>query len=594
MRYRVLGSVEVRSDGAEQELGAGRQRALLAFLLLHRNEFVGTERIIDALWEERPPATAAKVVQGYVSQLRKALGEGVLLTRPPGYVLAVPQGQLDVDRFEELVERARREEPRRAAETLREALGLWRGPAFADMAYESFAQTEVARLGELRLAALEDRVDADLALGRARELIPELEALVHQEPLRERPRAQLMLALYRAGRQSEALELYADTYRRFVYELGIEPGPELQELQRQILAQDPVLGPMARRPPLAIVARQRWKLAAAGVVLIAAATTAVALSRTHGETARVAAGPNTVGVVDPHSNRLVDAFSVGDVPIKLATGGNAVWVVNSLDGTISRIDLRSRSVRTLPGAGWIGMAVGPDSVWVPNGDAGTVSRFDLRSAEVRRTIRLPSGRDKPFAALIAASPSDVWVIGGKALVKLPPPLKPPATHVRAWRIDPHTNRVTRTVPLEGAVLGLSSPFAVVIAGDSVWVRGDSGITRLDRRNGRLEERLALSSRGCCETGGLAAGAGSVWVADHGRGVVWRVDAGTGRIVATIPVRGKPSGVAVGAGAVWVADANYGVILKVNPNTNEVVARIPVGGAPSGLAFGFGRLWVALD
>ncbi len=578
MRYCVLGPVEVRGDAAEQELGAGRQRALLAFLLLHRNEVVASDRIIDALWEESSPATAAKVVQGYVSQLRKALGEDVLLTRSPGYVLAVPPGQLDVDRFEELAERARREEPRRAAETLREALGLWRGPPFADMAYESFAQTEITRLEEMRLAALEDRIDADLALGRARELIPELEALVHQEPLRERPRAQLMLSLYRAGRQSEALELYADAYRRFVDELGIEPGPELQELQRQILAQDPALRRVPRPAPLTVVTHQRWKLFAGGAALLAAATTAVALGLTGGERARVTTGPNMVAVIDPHSNHLVDAFSVGGVPVKPTTGANAVWVVNSGDGTVSRIDPQTRSVRTFSTGALVsgsGIAVGPESAWVTNGD-GTVSRINPRSAEVLRTIRLPGGSDKTGAGWIAASPSDVWAAGGTRAGGL------------AWRIDPHTNKVTRTVPLAYGDRG------VAIAGDSVWLRDDSGLVRLDRRNGRLEERLALSSRGCCEPGGLAAGAGSVWVADHGRGVVWRVDSGTGRIVGTVPVRGKPGGVAVGAGAVWVADAAYGVILKVNPNTNAVVAKIPVGGVPSGLAFGFGRLWVALD
>jgi DNA-binding SARP family transcriptional activator/DNA-binding beta-propeller fold protein YncE len=577
MRYRVLGPVEVRGDGLEQELGAGRQRVLLALLLLHRNQLVATDRIIDALWDERPPATAAKVVQGYVSQLRKALGEGVLLTRPPGYVLAVPSGQLDADRFEELVERARREEPRQAAETLRKALGIWRGPPFADMAYESFAQTEIARLQELRLAALEDRIDADLTLGRARELIPELEVVVHEEPLRERPRAQLMLALYRAGRQSEALDLYADSYRRFVHELGIEPGPELRELQRQILAQDPSLGRVPRPTPLTVVTRQRWKLLAGGAALVAVATTAVALGLTRGEPARVATGPNMVGVIDPDSNRLVDAFSVGGVPIKLTTGGNAVWVVNSGDGTISRIEPQTRSVRTFSTGALVsgsGIAVGPDSAWVTNGD-GTVSRIDPRSVEVLRTIRLPGGGDKVGAGWIVASPLDVWAAGGTRAGGL------------AWRIDPHTNKVTRTVSLEYGAR------AVAIAGDSVWVRDDPGLVRLDRRSGRLEERLALSSRRCCEMGGLAAGEGSLWVADHGRAVVWRVDSGTGRIVATIPVRGKPSGVAVGAGAVWVADQN-GTILRINANTNQVVARIAVGGSPTAVAFAYGRLWIALD
>lgn len=592
MRFRVLGPLEVWDDGVKCELGGGRQRALLALLVLSRNQVVSVDRIIDALWGENPPATAQKVVQGYISQLRKVVGADALVTHPWGYGLVAPRGRVDVDEFERLVDRARGEGPARAAETLRKALELWRGPALVDVAYDSFAQGEIARLEEARLAAVEDRIDAELALGSAAKVIPELEALVREHPLRERMRSQLILALYRTGRQAEALELYAEGRRRFVDELGIEPGPELQELQRQILAQDPVLGPIARAP-LAIVARQRWKLLAAGGALIAAATTAVVLGPTGGESPHVAAGPNTVVALDPQTNQLADAFGVGGVPTHLAIGGNAVWVVNSYDGTLSRIDLRSRSVRTFStGSAATGnatpdIAVGADSAWVTNGAAG-VSRLDLRSAEGLRTIRLPNGRTKTYAALVAASRSDVWVIGGGAFVEGP--------HSLAWRIDPHTNRVTRTVALEGAaVFGTRPPLAVGIAGDSVWVRGLLGIVRLDRRSGRLKGQLTLASTATVPATreGFLAGAGSVWAADHGRGVVWRVDSGSGLTVAAIPVRGRPAGVAVGGGAVWLADAN-GEILKVNPKTNEVVARIPVDGVPSGLAFGFGRLWIALD
>jgi hypothetical protein len=219
------------------------------------------------------------------------------------------------------VVRNRRAQPRRCAR--RSSFGE------TDVAYDSFAQGDIAWLEEARLAAVEDRIDAELALGWAAKLIPELEALVREHPLRERLRGQLILALYRAGRQAEALELYAEGRRPFVDELGIEPGPELQELQRQILAQDPVLGPIARQTPFVIVARKRWRLVAAGAALLAAATTAVVLGITRGESVHVPAGPNTVAAaLDPQTNRLVDAFGVGGVPTRPATGGNAVWVVN--------------------------------------------------------------------------------------------------------------------------------------------------------------------------------------------------------------------------------------------------------------------------
>jgi DNA-binding SARP family transcriptional activator len=246
--FRLLGPLEVVADGRVLSLGGAKQRALLAALLLRASEVVSTDRLIDELWGEEPPPTAAKIVQVYVSQLRKVIESGgrqVILTQPPGYVARVESGQLDVHRFEGLVDDARAAlasgSPSRASELLREALGLWRGPALADFAYEPFAQPAIARLEELRIAALEERLTADLALGRHSELVGELEGLVAEHPLRERLREHLMLALYRSGRQAEALEAYQDARRALVDELGIDPGTSLQELERAILRHDPAL-----------------------------------------------------------------------------------------------------------------------------------------------------------------------------------------------------------------------------------------------------------------------------------------------------------------------------------------------------------------
>jgi DNA-binding SARP family transcriptional activator len=250
MEFRILGPFEVADGERALELGGGRQRALLALLVLHAGEVLSTDRLVDELWPERAPDTAAKIVQVYVSQLRKTLGrEGVLVTRAPGYVVQLGEGALDLRRFEELVGDARHAEPVVKAAKLREALALWRGPALADFAYESFAQGEIARLEELRLGALEERIEADLVLGGAAELVPELERLVSSHPLRERPRAQLMLALYRAGRQADALETYREGRRLLDDELGLEPGDELQRLERAILVHDPALdAPAAGHP----------------------------------------------------------------------------------------------------------------------------------------------------------------------------------------------------------------------------------------------------------------------------------------------------------------------------------------------------------
>lgn len=228
-------------EGRELELGGTKQRSLLAILLLRRNEVVSSDRLTDELWGESPPATAAKSIQVYVSGLRKVLGDGRLMTRTPGYVLRVEPAELDLAGFERLVGSARGADPPRAAQMLRSALALWRGPALGDLAYEPFAQAEVGRLEELRLAALEERIDADLACGRHAELVGELRALIPEHPLRERLRSQLMLALYRSGRQAEALEAYRQARRQLADELGLEPGDELQRLERRILQHDPEL-----------------------------------------------------------------------------------------------------------------------------------------------------------------------------------------------------------------------------------------------------------------------------------------------------------------------------------------------------------------
>ena len=227
LEFRILGPLEVACGSDVIALGGAKQRALLACLLLHPNEVVSSDSLLDNLWGDAAPASARKIVQLYVSRLRKSLGDDALTTRSPGYVLPVEPEQLDAQRFAHIYEEAKEAlaagKAREAAETLREALELWRGPALADFLYEPWAQTHAARLEELRLAAISDRVEADLALGREAEIVGELEALIAEHPLRERLRSQLMLALYRCGRQADALTVYQDARRTLVDELGIEP-----------------------------------------------------------------------------------------------------------------------------------------------------------------------------------------------------------------------------------------------------------------------------------------------------------------------------------------------------------------------------------
>jgi DNA-binding SARP family transcriptional activator len=306
VEFRILGPLEV-VDREPLSLGGRKQQAVLAVLLLHREEVVAADRLIEAIWAGRPPATAGKTLQVYVSNLRKALGTGLLVTQGRGYMLAVEPHQVDSDRFEELAAKGRealeRGDSTNARMWLLAALGLWRGPALADFSYESFAQSEIARLEEVRMTALEYRIEADLRLGHHASLVPELEALVHEHPLRERLYEHLMLALYRSGRQVDALERYQRARRKLIDEFGVEPGPRLQEIQRAVLTHDaaldlpegssrPELPQRAQRETARPERRLAWGVAAVLSFLEALASRLRALaSRVPGVVSRLVAGP---------------------------------------------------------------------------------------------------------------------------------------------------------------------------------------------------------------------------------------------------------------------------------------------------------------
>jgi DNA-binding SARP family transcriptional activator len=287
MDFRILGPLEVHADGEPLSLAGIKQRSVLALLLLNANEAVSVDRLVDELWPELARERAVAALQVHVWQLRKRLEPGrapgapgrVLVTKAPGYLIRVAPGELDLERFEAACAQGRAAlaagDPEVAAARLRDALALWRGPPLADLGFEPFAQTEVARLQELRAAALEDRIEADLRRGRHAELVGELELLVRGEPLRERLRGQLMLALYRAGRQADALAAYRAARAMLGDELGLEPTPELRQLERAILTHDAALrapgAPAARTsrlplPPTRTLGRDGDRDAVAGLL----------------------------------------------------------------------------------------------------------------------------------------------------------------------------------------------------------------------------------------------------------------------------------------------------------------------------------------
>jgi peptide/nickel transport system substrate-binding protein len=574
VHYRLLGPLEVSDGHNPIALGEGRQRSVLTFLLLHRNEAVSSDRLIDALWGDAPPPTAAKVLQNHIGQLRRALDDREgrrLLTQGHAYLLDVDDGELDLDHFERLVADGGKalETDRHAAAALalREALALWRGPPLAGVAYEAFAQAEIARLQERHAAALELRIDAELALGRHTDLVPELEGLVAEHPLRERLREQLMVALYRCGRQADALEVYGDARRDLLDELGVEPGPALRELQAAILRQAPELAPAPRRwPRPARPSRLRLTLLAAGGALLSGAAVAAALLAA-GDGGRAAArlGPETVAAIDRGNGSVTDAVDVGPSPSHLAAGGGALWVTNADGHSVSRIDLDDRAVRqTVPvGHGPAGVAVAAGAAWVANSRDGTVSRVDESTNRTVQTITVganPTG--------VAAGVGAVWVAN--------------AGEQTISRIDPRSGAAT--------MLDVDAePTELAVGVGGLWMTSsrNQAVSQIDPRSGRVLQTFPAGGG----ASGIALSDGAVWVANSLDGTVWRIDPATGRVVATIAVGNGPASIVADRGRVWVAEQFGGSVVGIDTARNRVAERIPLGHDATGLALADGELWV---
>ena len=484
MRYLILGPLEVRDGARSVRLARGRQRLLLAMLLAHANRPLSTDRLIDALWGESPPPTAAASLHNLVSGLRKLLGGDVLVTRDHGYVLHVADGDLDAQCFTDLVDRGRaalaRGDPERAAGLLREGLALWRGPALADLAFESAVQADLARLEERRLAATEERIEAELACSRHAELAEELDALAAQHPTRERLRGQQMLALYRCGRQADALRAYGDARRHLIDELGIEPGPALRRLEQAILEQDPELGAPDRfpppsalspRPPRAARGRRRaGVLAAAGAVAAAAAAVAAVLL-SGGDGGRSLAANAAVKIAGPGPSREI---GVGADPDAASSGGGWVWTSSAIDGTVSRVDPASGGVQTFPvGASPGAMAFGAGSLWVAVGEDRSIVRVNPQAAKVVGRVVAGNG-----LAGVAYGAGAVWAAasidgalvrvdaatGARRRIPVGPAPGPVAYGAGSvWvgitgagtvaRVDPHSSQVTQTVAVGNASVG---------------------------------------------------------------------------------------------------------------------------------------------
>jgi peptide/nickel transport system substrate-binding protein len=560
MKFRVLGALQVEDAVGELVLGRGKQRALLAVLLLHAGDVVPADRLIDALWGESPPASALNSVHIYVSQLRRVLGDGRLVTRRGGYSLELAPGELDAERFEQLLADGRGllrdDDPERAAATLREALALWRGPPLADFTYEPFAQSEIARLEELRLEALEERLDADLRLGRHRELVSELEAAVRAHPLRERLRGQLMLALYRCGRQAEALDTYQQARRMLAEELGLAPGPSLQELERAVLRQDPQLAAAEPVPAMRLAHRRGGlSLLLGGAVLLAAAAATFLLLP--GDSSVVSVAPDSVAVVEAGAGEVTAGVPIGAGPSAVAVGGRALWVTSG-DNSVSRVELGTRSVRQTIDVGGApaDVAVSNGVAWVANGLDGTVSRIDVESSRVVDTIAVGNG---PTG--VAADAGGVWVTN--------------SADGTVARIDSDSGRLTRTLPAAVGAAGIAVGFG------RLWVLSppSHSVAVLDPRSGQVIQRIGVGA----DPEAVAIGSGAVWVANRADGTVSKIDPRAGAVTDTVHVGGAPVGVAAGDGRIWVANAADRSLQRVDPSTGAVVATVHLGNPPQDIA-----------
>jgi DNA-binding SARP family transcriptional activator/ABC-type transport system substrate-binding protein len=568
VEFRILGPLDVLDGDRVAFSGAGKPGALLALLLLRRNAFVSTDRLLDDLWGERPPRTALKTLQTYVSQLRRALGDDVIATRPHGYVLTVTEGACDADCFGGLLARGDRAladgEPAAAATLLSEALSLWRGPVLGELAGEPWAAADVERLEEERQQALELRIEAELALGRHAAVVGELEGLRREHPLREHLLALLMLALYRCGRQADALEAYRSGRRRLHDELGIEPTPELRRLEQQILRHDPeVSAPPARRSSPARPLGRPRRLLALAVLVLGAVGFAVWLAVGHSSSSPNLAAADTAVLVNANG-KLGSAIPVGASPAHAVSGGGYLWTSNEQDGTISRVDVAGRTVETIPvGRSPEALAFADGRLWVGVGDEARVAVIDPSAGKVVAHVRVGSG---PTG--LAARRHELWVansIDGTLST----------VDTRSWR----RLRTVRVGP---------QPSAVAATDDAVWVAlaGSNAVVQLDREGRGAVQTVSVGN----DPTALAVAGNRLWVANAQDGTVSRVDLARGVVDATVTVGGAPRSLAAGRETVWAAVAG-GRLVQIDARSARVIRTSPVGVEAAAVADDGSNAWV---
>jgi len=628
VEFRILGPLEVLEDGNPVALGTLKERLVLGVLLLHANEFVSRERLIDELWGVAPPATARKAVNVYISKLRQTLarnGQDPIATADGGYRLLVDPDLVDADRVRNLVTGARERmaegESDGASRLLQEALAFWRGPTLAGLSLESFGRDEVAQLDELRLTALMDRIDCDLAQGLHEQVLGELQVLVREHPLRERLRAQQMLALYRADRQADALDAYKQARHDLIDELGIEPSESVQRLQQGILRHDPALelpagtaaadgvtlaptsarkaAPAAlrrRSRPRRLALRRRY-LIAAGLVVVAAIAAFAAFFSTRSGGVRPPSSPvcsvlpNSVALLDPATGAQVSDYVGGLKPGPMALVGETLWIVERGNATIERYVFRARHgippLQPAPalddiavdteGHAWVSDRK-PVVTWIGHVADGT-GPYERPVVSSQRI-----GVPLPGAGAEAVGGGYLWVISDL----------PGRTGESVSLIDVRNRHLASTIPLDRQTTAIAYGYRAAWIGAYDPAHSTAWLLKLRPRSNSVES-LKLETGDGAGPLAVAVGDGSVWVVTS-RGNLMRIDPKELQISQRIPMSNEqPTLLAVGAGSVWTANHTGYSVSQVDPDRNEIVRTIPLGSysaVPCGIAATHRAVFVA--
>lgn len=558
IEIRVLGPLEAVVDGERVELGPPQQRTLLALLALHAGTAVRLGAIEDALWEGGLPPSATKVVQTYVSRLRKLLGADSIQFAPSGYTL---DGGVVVDaiRFRELVE------GRRPAD----ALALWRGAALSDV---PALAADARQLDELRVSAIEERIGDELDCGEGPALVAELETLVADNPTRERLLGLLVLALYRSGRQADALAAYRSG-REALVELGLEPGPALRELELRILRHDPALLPVASPVPK-VPARMGWSRRAlvvgAAVAVAAGVTVIVATIESGHAKAVVPIHADTLLQLDPKTNQVVGSTPIARDAAALDATQDALWIASERERTVSRFDVRTHRLRTIGEPHPVAFLTHDDrgNIYASGWDFPFVWQIDPRTVQIVRQFRV-----KTRALGLAVGGGSLWVVDRLANA--------------VTRIDLAQRRVAETIKVG------QNPLAATFGYGALWVANyDSGTVSVIRPG--AAEPIQIS--GIPSPDAVSAGGGGIWVTSTGTHAVFRIDPDTHAIVARIDL-GTPtdfvSAVSAGAQGIWVVEDHH--IVRINPANDRVIVRIPFphGTEPKAATSTPGGVWITV-